>query len=321
MHGGVPNHPEHEMSGGDRMRTSSILAGILVAALAVAGCLQSEPTAGGTTSGSGIQDPGLLAGATSSTNWPQEDAGFHHIEISGTVDSTLTLAFMQKLETTGMAKTVRLSGTVTVYRCGYIPVFDSVPSIRLKLAMTDTFRISSDQLNPLFPKDMDTLRFMLEFRTDSTMALAPGFFYSRKQGKFVDGSSIFSDQASLQLTDPHYKFAGFPDSAFSASLADTTENIDFYYYIPGSPYFWRHSFAGDTLLIGPTVSGSFPLRCVKITTHAGPKTDYSVEIFPLSLVKETVNDSIHHFEQIKMFELGSPVLQTFGQGTPSIRNP
>jgi len=46
-----------------------------------------------------------------------------------------------------------------------------------------------------------------------------------------------------------------------------------------------------------------------------------VEIFPLSLVKETVNDSIHHFEQIKMFELGSPVLQTFGQGTPSIRNP
>lgn len=303
------------------MRTSSILAGISVLLLAVAGCLQSEPTTGGSTSGSGIQDPDLLAGATSSTNWPQEDAGFHSIEIFGTVDSALVFAFKQKLETAGMFRTVRLSGSVRLYRAGYIPVFDSVPSIRLNLAMTDTFRISPDDLNPLFPKDMDTLRFMLEFRTDSTMALAPGFSYSRKQGKFVDGSSTFSNQASIQMTDPHYKFAGFPDSSFGASLADTTGNVGFYYYIPGSPYFWRHSFAGDTLLIGPTVSGTFPLRCVKIISHAGPETDYSVEIFPLSLVKEVVNDSIHHFDPIKVFELGSPILQAVEKGTPSIRNP
>jgi hypothetical protein len=322
MHRGVPDHPEHEMSGGNRMRNSSILTGISVFLLAVAGCLQSDPGAdGGSASGSGIQDPDLLAGATSSTNWPQEDVGFHPIQIFGTVDSTLVFAFKQKLETGDLFRTVQVSGTVRLYRAGYIPVFDSVPFIQLNLAMTDTFRISADDLNPLFPKDMDTLRFTVEFRSDTALAIAPGFAYSRKLGKFVELPSAPSEQYSIFMVNPHYKVAGFPDSAFQAELSDSSGDVSFYYYIPGAPYFWRHSMSGDSLYIGPTVKGNFPLRCVRILSHVDPNTGFTVDVFPLSSVKEIVNDSLHHSVSIQRLKLGSPILRISRQGTLPIRSP
>lgn len=310
------------MKGRKTMRMNRIAPAALALALLASGCLQPDPSGDPDATGaSGIPDKEPLAGATSSTNWPQEEAGSAPIEIFGTADTALVFSFKQTSGSAEEALPIRATGTARLYPAGIIPVFDALPSKDLAFADADSITIAPDDFNSLFAKGMDTIGFTVEFRMDTARALMPGFVYSRKEGKFLRWPPGINATDPTACISPHYKFAGIPDSLFAKALSDTTGNARFYYYIPGSPYFWRHSLVKDSLYIGPTVNGRLPLRCVKVTSHAGPKADFEVEVFPLSLVKEFVYDDTHTLVPVSHFRLGELLFQASGQGSPPVRDP
>jgi hypothetical protein len=316
MHRGLPNHPEYEMKRLTFLRIAPMAFG-----LALLGCLQTEPTGKEAQESTDIQDPDLVAGATSSTNWPAEDAGPHPVEVFGTADSILTFAFKQSPDSGGPALPIGFQGSVRLYRAGTIPVLDSVPTVSYPISRTASFQIAEEHLRPLISGEMDTLRFTVEFRSDSIRGLLPGFVYSLSRHEFLAWPPSINTEASVPLLDPHYRFAGVPDSAFQRVLSDTAGHPRFYYYITGSPYFWRHALTGDSLYIGPTVKARLPLRCVKVTSHAGTEKSFTIEVYSLSLEKESVNDSLHHFESVDRFRLAGLLLRRSGQGSLTLREP
>lgn len=317
MYRGIPNHPEYEMNKPSGMRIALFALG-----LALIGCLQTDPAAKGDQARPDIQDPDLVAGATSSTNWPAEDAGPHPVEIFGTLDSVLSFSFKQSPESgSTILFPVEFQGKVRLFRAGTIPVLDSVPTLTYPLEHAASFRISEDQLRPLITSELDTLRFSVEFSNGKSIALMPGFVYSMSRHEFLAWPKSINTEASVPLIDPHYKFAGIPDSGFKRVLSDTSEHARFYYYITGSPYFWRHALIGDSLYIGPTVKARLHLRCVRVTSHAGPDKGYTIEVYSLSLEKESVNDSLHYFDQVDHFKLGALLLKRSGQGSLALRDP
>ena len=319
MYRGIPDYPEYEMR---PMRAFACRASLLLA-LALSACLQTDPAGSEEKPGapSRIADPIQTAGATSSTNWPPEDVGTQPVQISGIMDSVLTLTFQAPIDSTRIPMPTRISGRVFLYREGFIPVLDTVPSLGFAFPATDTLRITARDLKPLMDKGMDTLRFTVEIRTDAGMSLMPGFVYSMSQSEFLAWPPTFNAQGTVTFSDPHYMFAGIPDSAFRSALADTNENARFYYYIAGSPYHWRHASAQDSLYLGPTVKGKLPLRCLKVMPRSGMHAGYSIEAYPLTLKREFVNDSAHHAYPIDRFILGNPLFQIFLPEAPRIRTP
>jgi hypothetical protein len=303
--------------------TARAFAGLFALAAALSGCLQldSADKAGADRGVSGIQEPIQTAGATSSTNWPQEDVGTEPVQVFGTADSVLKLTFKQPLDSTRVPYPSRLAGRIRIYRAGFIPVLDSVPSLGFAFPAMDTLRLSGNDLKPLIINGLDTLRFTVELRTDTSMCLMPGFVYSFNQGRFLGLPPILSAGGSVTFSDPHYKFAGIPDSAFVSALSDTAGNARFYYYIPGSPYFWRHSLTRDSLYIGPTVKGALPLRCLKVMTRADRNGGILIEAYPLTLAREFVNDSIRHSIPIDHFKLGSPLFRASLPNPPVLPGP
>jgi hypothetical protein len=316
MYGRIPNHPEHEMK-----KPSALQGTFFALGLALAGCLQTDPAGNPDQARPDIQDPDLVAGATSSTNWPAEDAGTQPIQIFGTADSTLSFTFKAPPAKGQVPTQTPFAGTIRFYRAGTIPVLDSLSGMELSIPLTDTVKIPPDLLNPLIRNEMDTLKFTAEFSTGNSVGILTGFSYSRKEGKFIAWPTTINTGNSVPMSEWHYKFASIPDSAFRAILSDTTGNARFYYYIPGTPYFWRHDLVRDSLYIGPTVKANLPLRFIKVMSHAGMNPDFTIEVYPLSLAKESVNDSIHHFEPVERFKLGDLIYRRSGQGTLDLREP
>lgn len=294
----------------------------LFAAFLVFGCLKPEPTGLGSDGAqTPVGDDSRMAGATSSTNWPPEDVGTLPIQIIGTADSVLTFSFKQVLTRGSTSVPTRLAATFLLFRVGYNPLFDSVPTLRMDFPVSDSCKIKAEDLNPLLLPEMDTLRFTLEVRTDSVRGLFPGFTYSKKQKKFLEWPSPVNDTSSANLTGPHYEFAGIPDSGFRSFQSDTSGNVKLYYYIPATPYFWPQKLGHDSLYIGPTVYGRFPLRCVKVVSIPDPKAVYKIDVYDLIQVKELVYDSLHHAGPSTVFKLGEPVLHAQRQGQPQLRAP
>lgn len=293
----------------------------LAGALLVFGCLQPDSTApGGNNAPVTIGDEDRLSGATSSTNWPTEDAGTQPIQVSGTADSVLSLSFRQAPSEGMVPVPTRLAATVLLYRSGYNPLFDSIPTLRLEFPASDTFKLSQDDFKPLIQGDIDTLRFTVEIRTDTVRGIFPGFTYSIKGKKFLEWPYPINEVGTKDLSNPHYKFGGLLDGVFRSFQSDTSGNAKFYYYIPGSPYFWQPSFGHDSLYIGPTVKGRLPLRCVRVRNQPGPKAGFTIVVYALSLVEELVNDSINHSQASRVFKLGNELDSLYEQGAPRLRS-
>lgn len=304
------------------MRSLRISRACALAAALVAGCLKPEMAGPGSDPDSAvIRDDDRTAGATSTTNWPPEDAGTQPIQVYGRADSALTFTFRQAAHPGEEPRNIAWRGTIRLYHAGYIPVFDSVPAIDLSFPLSDSIRIGAEDLDRLTAGAEDTLRFSAEIGSGSEAGLMIGFSYSVKRKEFLEWPRPINTEGSLSLSDAHYFFAGKPDSAFRSFLSDTGGNATFYYYIPGSPYFWRNPLAGDSLSIGPIYKGGFPLRCVKVISDADPTAGYAVEVFPMEMQKEAANDSIRHFETRYVFRLGPSLLRFTGRGSLPLRAP
>lgn len=240
------------------------------------GCLQPDPAGPGSET-TPVDDGNQLAGATSSTNWPQEDAGFHPTGFNGRADSELVLEFVDFDE-----NPVPVSGNITFYEAGPIPAFDSVKSLTLSFPAADTLRIHPESFLPLFPVGKDSVRFSIRVDADSVKSLVVGFTYSTRQRKFLESPFSANPHISIPLSDPKYFLDGKADSTLMNLGASIPGKERWCFYIPGSPFFWNVGI--DSLVhIGPLPKGIYPFRFLRILPKDGPSGLSRLEIREVEL--------------------------------------
>jgi hypothetical protein len=274
MYGSLPNHPEYEMT-----QSSALRKALLAACLALVGCLQTDPTGKGPDepASTGIQDAGQLAGATSTTNWPNDDGGRIFWQVRGVADTVLSLTF------TGFdRKHTAAAGTVTVYEFGVIPALDSVHSIMVPFSRRDTLRLSPAAFLPLFKNGQDTLRFSLGIEAESNHCLLVGFMYSVKEGRFL--TTPFNTIPEFRMGHSGFSYKGPTDTSLSKIGPSFPEKNQWCFYIPGSPYFWMVD-PDSVLDIGPVPYGSYPLRLLRIIPEEGRPDKRRMEIIAMNFVK------------------------------------
>lgn len=228
------------------------------------GCLQPDPSGPGNESGTTpVDDAGQLAGATSSTNWPPEDAGYHPTGFNGQADSELVLEFVDFYE-----NPVPVSGKITFYAAGPIPALDSVKSLTVSFPTADTLRIRPESFLPLFPVGEDSVRFSILIDADSVKSLVVGFTYSVRQGKFVESPFSANPHISIPLSIPKYFLDGKADSTLMNLGTSIPGKEHWCFYIPGSPFFWNVGI--DSLVhLGPLPKGNYPFRFLRILPKDG----------------------------------------------------
>jgi hypothetical protein len=247
--------------------------------ISLMGCLSESGTGNGAKSDqSGIIDDNLRAGASSSTNWPNE--GNPVYEIHGRVDSALVLHFLD------VGAPAKISGKVTFYQGGIIPALDSVPSFEWPFSGTDSIEVPLNMLqDSLEVQGGDTLSFSMKVDADGNECLLVGFIYSIHQKKFLrDHFSLFPESTHF-LVKPEYSFRGDLDSLLP-HLPPVTGNVQTSFYIPGTSYYWKKGLVSP-LDIGPLPKGSYPLRLIRISdpeSGSGSK----VEIFEIKFVNDAV---------------------------------
>jgi hypothetical protein len=277
MHGSIPNHPEYEMT-----RSSALRNALLAACLALVGCLQTDPAGKGPDepASTGIQDVGQLAGATSTTNWPNDDGGRVLWRVMGVADTVISLTF------TGDEGThVPAAGSFTVYEFGTIPALDSVRRIQIPFGLADTVRLSPSAILHFFQNGRDTLRFSLGIAADNSegsRCLLVGFTYSVKDGRFL--ASPLANHRDFRMSRSGFSFRGPTDTSLSKIGPSFPGNKQWCFYIPGSPYFWMVD-PDSVLDIGPVPLGNYPLRLLRIIPEEGRQEKRRMEIIALQFEK------------------------------------
>jgi hypothetical protein len=308
MHGRVPNHPQHPMRGREVMRAITVFA-----LLALMGCMKPDPT-GPTQSDitSGVEDQNLLAGATSSTNWPTEDGGHVPMEISGKADSILLLVF-HDTHTTNEA----IAGKVTFYQGGVIPALDPVISKSIDFPKTDSLRITSEAFRGLPSSSNDTIFFTVAIESDSLRSLITGFAYSIKQRAFIKSPFSVDSTSYPKLVPPRYSFRGVVDSSLLKTGTSIPGIEQWCFYIPGSPYFWKVGF--DSILeIGPLPYGKYPFRMMRIRNSEGKLDRNRLEVFEVIVSAGLITGPGQH--PPFYFKVGGKVLSVEVPASLSIRS-
>jgi hypothetical protein len=277
-----------------------------LALIILMGCLKPESANGPdkTLGAAPIEDNTLLAGATSSTNWPPEDGGTQPISVSGRADSALVLKFRKILEP------VSLGGRITVFKGGVIPALDTTPYFTVDFPISDTFAFPLAELSRLRKEGgSDTVSFTLRIESDTLQCLLLGFSYSLKLKQFLNSPfSVFSGKPFL-MSENKYFIKGLVDSSIRNSGPYLEGKTEWCFYIPGSPYFWTAGF-GDTLQIGPVPFGVFPFRLLKILHPDGNKSKFRLEAYEVKMSLASFNSKtlvVNVGEQILSFESSAPI--------------
>lgn len=283
MHRDFPNHPELPIRRGRTVKRALSLAVLLLF-----GCLQTDPVSRPESGkGTGVEDLNLLAGATSSTNWPPEDAGRSVMNIQGRTDSSLILLFR---DTSG--NPVRMSGYLSLFRAGTIPAIDAPDSLRIDFSDAESLMVDDGALGKWSTVSADTLFFSALIRFDTTQCLLVGFAYSPNLKKFI--ISPFSEEPNFSATvsSPHYRIHGIPDTSLIHLGFSFEGKSEWCFYIPGSPYFYEVS--PDTAIdIGPLPSGKYPIRLLRLTRIEGRTDKELLEAFE-AIAAEAGVDATHH---------------------------
>jgi hypothetical protein len=288
-------------------------AAFVLALLAFMGCMKPDATGPAQSyPGSGIEDQNLLAGATSSTNWPTEDGGRVPMEISGSADSVLLLVFHDTHTTTEA-----ISGKVTFYQGGVIPALDPVISHSLEFSKTDSLRISPEAFSGLPSASNDTIFFTVAVESDSMRSLMTGFAYSIKQKLFVKSPFSAGSATYPKLVVPRYSFKGLVDTSLINSGPSFPGIDQWCFYIPGSPYFWKAGF-DSVLEIGPLPYGKYPFRMMRIRNLEGKLDRNRLEVFELIVSAGLITGPGQH--PPFYFKVGDKVLSVEVPASLSIRS-
>ena len=278
----------------------------------VTGCMQPEsgdPSREGAPAG--VEDPDLLAGASSSTNWPSEDAGdSSHLLVSGHADSLLVLHF----GTTSARK--RISGQVSVFHAGIIPALDSIPLTVFPFQDADSILIRPEQLSIASTGGKDTLSFSVRVEIDTAQCLLIGFAFSRSGKTFLTSPYSRDPERTFPFSRPRYSFKVTVDSALIRFGGYSEGKSEWCFYIPGSPYFWKVGF--DSLVeIGPVPNGIFPLRLLRISHPDGASNQNRLEVYEVLIKK--VEPTVTQHSSFPVIRLGEKLLTASGMTSYSIR--
>lgn len=248
---------------------------------------------------SGIVDNDLLAGATSSTNWPAEDVFPERISVLGKADSQVIIHFLN------FVTPVQVTGKVTLFQGGIVPVLDSVPSISFEFTERDTVFIPESAFLPLGHAGMDTVRFSLKIETDTTACLFLGFVYSIKLNAFINSPfSIVSSSTGI-LAESKYAFNGKVGADLALFGPSFAGKAEWCFYIPGTPYFWlaERVNSGDVLKVGRLPTGKYPLRLIRIRAQEANQQMKLLEVYSIKVTQDLTG-----FPKEYSLELGNKVL-------------
>jgi hypothetical protein len=274
--------------------------------------MQPDPAGNGdSTLGTGIKDQDLMAGATSSTNWPQEDAGRQPQLVKGSADSSLILYFMDSTKTR-----IRMSGTLTLFKAGKIPALDAPDSLRIGFVDQDSIKVTSGALHAFSNGKDDTLYFSVLVEFGDLECFLAGFSYSPSLKKFLD--SPFSEEPNYSgtISDRHYSIHGVPDSSLLNKGISSGGKIEWCFYIPGSPFYFKVS--SDTAIdIGPVPQGQYPIRLLKVTEADGGSNRTQLDVYEVKVVDGLI-DSMHH-TSYNVIQSGEKIFTTLLSSPVSIR--
>jgi hypothetical protein len=252
-------------------------------------CMKPESIAGAKPdlSESGIIDNDLLAGATSSTNWPPEEVFPNRISARGEADSQLVIQFYEFITP------AKVTGKVTLFQGGIVPLLDSVPSRSFEFSEKDTLFIPESAFIPLRQQDSDTVRFSLKIETDTSECLFLGFAYSIKQKVFINSPFSIPSLSTAILTESKFSFKGTVDSSLALFGPSFAGKSEWCFYIPGTPYFWmaERVKAGDTLNVGRLPTGKYPLRLIRIQAQAANQRMNLLEVYSIKVTRDSTTIS------------------------------
>jgi hypothetical protein len=274
--------------------------------------MQPDPTGPGPVGNdTPIQDLDLRAGASSSTNWPSEDAGSIHLGVQGRADSNLTLYFR------ALFTPEKLSGRVSIFKAGVIPAIDSVPSKTMPFENVDSLTIPYELFEAIDRTGSDTVAFSIRVEIDTAQCLMLDFHYSRKQKNFIKSPFSLISGVSYPLLMPKYSFKGEVDSTILKMGAFAEGKTDWCFYIPGSPYYWKTRM-DSVVEIGPVPSGTFPIRLLRLAHPDGDTKKNQLEAYEV-ILKKVDPDSAHNFKTSYVLILGERRLTTTAPSSFSIR--
>ena len=281
MHRGIPNHTEYEMKpvrradpGASGKRAGSTLGITALAMAAMLGCMAPDPAEPGPAEDTSVPDRNQLAGATSSTNWPPEDAGSKTIGAKVKVDSQFRISFF---DTSGGS--LPLSGTVTVFAGNGIPVFHAPDSSRFRFTQSSSLSIPDSILPGKAGSASDSLVFSVRVDTDSLHTLITGYLFSKRERKFVD----FKDprfSRTFRMSTHGYAFRVESSGGLPLSRLPDPAGKKWCFYIPATPYYFLSDSAG-IIELGPLPDGSYPLRLLQIGEPDGPGGARTLRVFEI----------------------------------------
>lgn len=259
------------------------------ALLALMACLKPESISGTTPEDreSGIIDTDLLAGATSSTNWPAEDVFPERISVRGKADSQLVIHFFKVLTP------IQTTGRITLFQGGIVPILDSVTSTTFPFSEKDSLLIPESAFIPLRQDDSDTVRFSLKIETDTAECLFLGFVYSIKQKAFINSPFSIPSLSTAILTESKFSFKGTVDSVLALFGPSFAGKSEWCFYIPGTPNFWMAARvkSGDTLEVGRLPMGKYPLRLIRIQAQEANQRMNLLEVYSIKVTIDSANQS------------------------------
>lgn len=273
-----------------------LLLPYLVACTALIGCLQPESTgpAAPSPNTKELEDPVLLAGASSSTNWPVKIQRQFPIEVTGKVETSLQLHFHQFSVVTLQTEAVRISGFVTVIPGSAIPALHPVKSVKWSFEDRDTLEIPLHLLDSISGMGQDTVTFTLRLDSDTEQVQLMGFGYSKKRKEFF--KSPFSPASSVlfQFFSPRSSYEGWIDTATLLEKIPGYLAAEMSFYIPGTFFHWKIQLK-DSLSIGPLPSGVFPLQLITVAPIGVAAEQSQVEIFEVILKRQTLTGPFRFF--------------------------
>jgi hypothetical protein len=281
--------------------------------LVFAGCLKPAPTGTGPEKPEPqVQDQNLLAGATSSTNWPADIQGDIPIQVKGTADSNLTLTFSI------FPNPVEVEGTVTLFKAGSIPALEATKMEKFSFSSTDTLVVTASQILSIQDVSPDSVYFSIELETDTAKCFMAGFLYSKKLNRILNSPFSGKSTAPSYLRRPKFAFNAIPDSAFLAFAESSMFQIEgksrLCFYIPGSPYYWMQE-TKDSVFLGPLPSGRFPIRLLRVTQDSVNGGNTLLEVFEVILEVKVTSGLNSYFN----YRIGERLFTTELDGTLSLR--
>ncbi len=252
---------------------------IVFIVVSLMGCLQADRANGPQNiETTNIRDQNLLAGATSSTNWPQEDVGSKRALVVVKFDSTLTMDFT---DTTDIP--IPLSGTLSIYLGGTIPAIDKPDSMKLNLGNRNSIVLSENEFKSELAAGKDTVLFSVLIRSDSMECLITGLMYSKGAHLFSRHPGGTLARFTYPISIPKYGFKAVPGDSLPKTVVSKAGKTGWCFYIPGSPYFFLPEVA-DIITVGPLPQGTYPIRLLVISEDIGNPKLQTLTIYEVKLV-------------------------------------